>query len=342
MATSRDVAKRAGVSPATVSRVLNNSGYVGADVRERVNRAISELNYVPNRLAQGLRKQHYGQIACVMPSIRNPFYPEIVMGIEETGLAQGYTFSLFNRITKREEYLQVILEGFYDGVIFLSPFEVEKVYDIAEIAKQIPTVVYSDRGHAFGIPHVFVDLRAAMEKNVTQLIEDGHREILFLGYEFVDESENPRYQGYMDAMTTHGFDVPKQLIQFIPDFTDTLSMGYESIQNTLHAGVSFTAVAASNDLLAIGAIRAIIDHGLHVPEDVSVTGVDDIEMARAITPALTTTRIPKHDIGRILMDLLLAQINQDAQGESVVEVATEIIRRESTLNRHGQQDGKQR
>ncbi|GMA63816.1 LacI family transcriptional regulator [Alicyclobacillus fastidiosus] len=330
MATSRDVAKLAGVSPATVSRVLNNSGYVAADVRERVNQAIRDLNYVPNRLAQGLRKQHYGQIACVMPSIRNPFYHEIVMGIEESGLTKGYTFSLFNRVSKKEDYLKVILEGFYDGIIFLSPFEVEKVYDIAEIAKEIPTVVYSDRGHAFGVPHVYVDLRAAMRTNVTQLIEEGHEQILFLGYEFTEESENPRFQGYLDAMTAHRLKVPSGLLQFIPDFTDTLSMGYESTSRVLRAGCPFTAIAASNDLLAIGAMRAVKDSGLVVPEDISVTGVDDIEMARAITPTLTTTRIPKHKIGRILMDLLLAQIEENDLEEKVIEVSTEIIHREST------------
>ncbi|QSO47417.1 LacI family DNA-binding transcriptional regulator [Alicyclobacillus mengziensis] len=334
MTTSRDVAKRAGVSPATVSRVLNNSGYVAADVRERVNQAIRELNYVPNRLAQGLRKQRYGQIACVMPSIRNPFYHEIVTGIEETGLTKGYTFSLFNRVHKREDYLKVILEGFYDGIIFLSPFEVEKVHDIAEIAKQIPTVVYSDRGHVFGVPQVLVDLRKAMRDIVTQLIHDGHRQILFLGYEFVEETENPRYQGYMDAMAEHGAEVPNGLLELIPDFKDTLSVGYESISNVLRERVPFTAIAASNDLLAIGAMRALKDHGLRVSEDVSVTGVDDIEMARAITPTLTTVRIPKHEIGRKLMSLLLERLDGgEIDNHRVVEVATEMICRESTGSR---------
>nr|WP_040289559.1 LacI family DNA-binding transcriptional regulator [Alicyclobacillus hesperidum] len=331
MVTSRDVARKAGVSPATVSRVLNNSGYVAADVRERVNQAIRELNYVPNRLAQGLRKQRYGQIACVMPSIRNPFYHEVVAGIEDIGLTKGYTFSLFNRISKKEEYLKVILEGFYDGIIFLSPFEVEKVYDISEIAKQIPTVVYSDRGHAFGVPHVYVNLREAMRTNVTKLIQDGHRQILFLGYQFEEESENPRYQGYMDAMLEYGLQVPKRLLEFIPDFEDTLSIGYQSISRILQESCGFTAIAASNDLLAIGAMRALNDHGLRVPDDVSVTGIDDIEIARAVTPTLTTMRIPKREIGRELIAILLERIESDDSNDCrVVEVVTEFIRREST------------
>lgn len=335
MATNRDVARRAGVSPATVSRVLNESGYVAADVRERVNRAIADLNYVPNRLARGLRKQHYGQIACVMPSIRNPFYHEIVMGIEEVGLTNGYTFSLFNRITKKEDYLKVILEGFYDGIIFLSPFEVEKVYDIAEIGRTIPTVVYDDRGHPFQVPHVYLDLRKTMNTNVSNLIRDGHEEILFLGYEFADEFDNPRYQGYIDAMAQHGRTVSPELLRFIPDFGDTLSGGYECMRGILAEGLRFTAVAASNDLLAIGAMRALKQHGVHVPDDVSIVGVDDIEMSRLVTPTLTTARIPKHQIGDQLMNLLLRQIKGELIEETVIEVETEYIARESTKPRRG-------
>ncbi|MCL6454593.1 MAG: LacI family transcriptional regulator [Alicyclobacillus sp.] len=330
MATNRDVARLAGVSPATVSRVLNDSGYVAPDVRDRVQRAIAELNYVPNRLARGLRKQRFAQIACVLPSIRNPFYHEILLGIQEAGLARGYTFSLFHRIAKKEEYLKVILGGFYDGIIFLSPFEVEKVYNIAEIGEVLPTVVYDDRGHPFSVPHVYVNLRETMYTNVTKLIEQGHRGILFLGYEFAVETDNPRYLGYMDAMREHGLKVLPEYLQFIADFDDTLSVGYKRMTTVLQQRIPFTAVAASNDLLAIGAMRALQQAGVRIPEDVSVVGVDDIEMARLVTPALSTARVPKRQIGTRLMELLLGTICGDEVTSSTIEVRTSYVEREST------------
>ncbi|GGJ03680.1 LacI family transcriptional regulator [Alicyclobacillus cellulosilyticus] len=329
MPSRLDVARLAGVSPSTVSRVLNNSGYVSEDVRKRVMQAIEELNYIPNRVAQSLRKQRSRQIACIAPSIGNLFYHEILAGIQETAEARDYTFSLYSSSSDKRTYLRVIHEGFYDGVILLSPFDVERVMKLEDIAAHIPLCLYCDRKRSPGIPHVYVDLRQAMRRTVAHLADMGHRNILFLGYEFISPDENPRYQGYVDALTEKGWPVQPELCRFIPDFQDTASVGYQVVKESLALGLRFTAVAASNDLLAIGAIRALLESGRRVPEDVSVTGVDDIEIAHLIKPSLTTVRIPKREIGNTLMHMLLEQIDRELSAGRMVEFPTELIIRES-------------
>lgn len=333
MPTRSDVAKLAGVSPSTVSRVLNDNGYVASEVRKRVLEVIKELNYVPNRAARSLRLQQYQQIACIAPSVGNSFYHEIVAGIEETALEAGYTFSWYNLRREQMGHLQVILEGFYDGIIFLAPYEIGSVFDLERISKRLPTCLYSDRGKFYSIPNVYVDLRAAMRVNIEYLIECGHRQILFLGPEYRDVNENPRFQGYLDAFRNQGLEFCQDLIQLIPNHKDTISYGYERVKQIIEQGMQFTAVAASNDLVAVGALKALQDQGISVPKDISITGVDDVEIASLITPALTTTRIPKRKIGNRLMELLLKQILGEPISEMSVGFLTEFVTRESVMAR---------
>jgi DNA-binding LacI/PurR family transcriptional regulator len=329
MPTRRDVARLAGVSPSTVSRVLNDNGYVAAEVRERVHQAIKELNYVPNRLARSLRTQQCRQIACITPSISNSFYHEIVAGIEETALENGYTFSLYSLTYEKRNYLEVVLSGFYDGLILLAPYEIEKIISLEELAQRLPICLYCDRERHPSLPHVYVDLRQAMRRNVEHLIQLGHRQIVFLGYVFHRPEDNPRFLGYMDAMRAHGLTVPDGLIRFIPEYQDTLSYGHQMVKELIEGGNRCTAIVATNDLFAVGAMRALIEHGLKVPDDVSLTGVDDLEIASLVTPTLTTIRIPKKRIGNLLMRQLLAQIHGDTAVVKASEVPTELVLRES-------------
>ncbi|MCL6626024.1 MAG: LacI family transcriptional regulator [Alicyclobacillus shizuokensis] len=329
MATRRDVARLAGVSPSTVSRVLNDNGYVADDVRKRVHRAIEELNYVPNRLARSLRMQQSRQVACITPSISNSFYLEIVAGIEETALAHDYTFSLYSLTYEKREYLDVVLSGFYDGMILLAPYEMEKIVALSELAGRLPVSLYCDRERHPDFPHVYVDLRRAMRECTEHLISLGHRRIVFMGYQFSRPTQNPRYLGYQDALEAHGIPLDESLTRFFPDHQDTLTCGYQTVCDLLDRGCSFTAICATNDLIAVGAMRALVEHGLRVPDDVSLTGVDDLEIASLVTPTLSTIRIPKRQIGNVLMEQMLAQIHGDAAAPRAVEVSTTLVLRES-------------
>ena len=175
-------------------------------------------------------------------------------------------------------------------------------------------MVYWDLPHGPEIPSVSGDLEGAMAEAVRHLLELGPRRILFLGHEAEFPVQNPRLLGYLSAINATGVPVDPHLIQGIPRWEDSLAAGYHRVMQVLRRGLPFTAVAAANDLLAIGAIRALRERGLSVPEDVSVTGIDDIELSSYVEPPLTTVHLPKRDIGRLLVTGLIEQIEKPESG----------------------------
>ncbi|MBZ5750870.1 LacI family DNA-binding transcriptional regulator [Metabacillus rhizolycopersici] len=329
MVTRKEVAQKAGVSPSTVSRVINNNGYVTTEARERVESAIAELNYIPNQAARNLRMKSYKQIACLTPSITNSFFSEMFVGIEEAALEKGYSLSLYNITKERLNYLKQVLEGPYDGIILLAPYEIGNVIKLNSGVQKKPLSVYWDRQEEIKTPHVFVDLIKVMTNSVEHLIEKGHKEIVFLGHYFENAYGNPRYEGYKLAMDAHHLPVKEYYKKFIAMYQDKLTTGYDEIKSLLENGQSFTAVAATNDLLAAGAMRAIIESGKKVPDDISVIGVDNIELAKIVTPTLTTIDIPKREIGKMLVQQLLDQLHNEMKIETKIESEGRLIERES-------------
>ncbi len=163
MVTRKDVALKAGVSPSTVSRVINNNGYVAFEARKRIEAAIAELNYIPNRAAQNLRTKSYRQIACISPAISNSFFAEMFMGIEEMAIELGYSLSLYNITNRKQNYLKQVLEGPYDGMILLASHELIMIKELLESMQKVPLSIYWDRIEKInipreaGIPHVYID-----------------------------------------------------------------------------------------------------------------------------------------------------------------------------------------
>ncbi len=331
MVTRNDVAKKAGVSPSTVSRVINNNGYVATDVRLRIMQAIDELNYVPSRIANMLRSQKSSQIACVTHSIANPFYNEILLGIEETAYENSYSFSLFNANFEQYDYKRAIRESMFDGLIVLSPAELTKLMNASLLAEELPTVVYWDYSGETSFPHVFVDMEKAMETSVSYLLENGHRQILFLSYEFMTPEENPRFQGYISALAKHRQTLDARMVVMCKRWDDTLASGYAKMKEFLQTSIPFTAIAATNDLLAIGAMRALSEAGMRVPQDVSVTGFDDVDISSYIAPPLTTVHVPKRQIGQELVTMLFDKM-AEKQVNTKLTMPTQLIIRESVTH----------
>ena len=331
MVTRREVADKAGVSPTTVSRVINNNGYVAADVRKRIEEAIVELNYVPNRAAQNLRMRAYKQIACLTPSISNPFFSEMFVGIEEMALEKGYSLSIYNITKEKINYLKQVLEGPYDGMILLAPYEISTIIDLESDVMKMPLSIYWDRPEKIDIPHVFVDVKKVIRQSVEYLIQHGHKEIIYLGH-YDEHHANPRSDGYESAMNAHQLPIKDYYKKFINQYEDKLMMGYAEIKSLLECGQSFTAVAASNDLLAAGAMRAINESGRKVADEISVIGVDNIEIGMMLTPSLTTMDIPKREIGRLLVQQLLDQLHNEKNIERDIEINVNLIERESVKN----------
>jgi DNA-binding LacI/PurR family transcriptional regulator len=333
MATRKDVANRAGVSETTVSRVLNDNGYVEARVRQRVMQAIQDLNYVPHKLARSLKTGKTQDIACITHSVTNPFYSEVVLGIEEEAYKRGYSFSLFNRDLNERDYYEALRRQAYDGLIVLSPVEWTRVADLQTHLNGLPVIAYWDWLDAPAIPYVSVDLEGAMASAVEHLISLKHERVLFLGHEAELPMQNPRLLGYQRALERAGIPLDRRLVQGIPRWEDSLTAGYEHVTRVLQERYSFTAIAAANDLLAIGAVRALHEQGFAVPDDISVTGFDDIEMASYIEPSLTTVQLPKRDIGRVLATQLIEQIEGEPEPLVHCLLDSHLVVRRSTAQR---------
>jgi len=295
LVTKLDVAKLAGVSSTTVSRILNDNGYVSEEVRKRVLKAIKELDYVPNRMARSLRTKKTGQIACITYGLKNAFYAEVVQGIKDEALDNGYTFTIYSSKLDKQQYKQLIFDGSYDGLIILTPLEFLEHVDPEKLPRNIPMSMYWDLAGKTNIPNVKINLRAAMDKIVNHLLDNGHSNIVYLGS--TEDGNgfhyNQRLKGYIKSLTNSGISPSDDYLFHVPTWEDTPSYGYIKIKELIKKNVPFTAIAASNDLMAIGAMRALSEHGLRVPNDVSITGFDDIELAGMITPSLTTISFPK-------------------------------------------------
>nr|WP_249306124.1 LacI family DNA-binding transcriptional regulator [Lederbergia citrea] len=333
MVTRKEVAARAGVSTSTVSRVVNGDKHVSEEARKRVLASIEELRYIPNRAARGLRTKTYKQISCITPSITNSFFSEILSGVEERTAERGYSLSLHIITKENLDSLSVFNEGLYDGLIVLAPFEMRKIIHLEDLTKKFPLSLYWDKKEQTNIPHVFIDLEKAMSKSVQNLIDNGHENIIFLGPNIEDQYENPRLLGYKETMIKNGLDIQDYYLNFIEQYEDSMTNGYLQVKKLINKNKSFTAIAASNDLLAAGAIRAIVESSKKIPEDISVMGMDNIELSSIVTPTLSTMDIPKKEIGRKLADQLITQINGEKPVDQVVEFDVQLINRESVKNR---------
>lgn len=334
MVTRREVAQLAGVSPTTVSRIINDNGYVSEEVRIKVLAAIDELGYVPNRVARSLRTQKSKQVACITYGLTNTFYAEVVQGIEEEALENGYTFSVYSSHIDKQQYHQLILGGFYDGLIILTPSEFLDSVDLKKMRRTIPISVYWDLGDQTNIPNIKINLKEAMKKTVNYLLDNGHSKIVYLGStnNGVGFKENQRLNGYMEALIDRGISFSDDYLLSVPTWRETAVLGYMKVKELIEKQVPFTAISACNDLMAIGAIKALVESGLNVPNDISVTGFDDIELANMITPSLTTISFPKKAIGHSLMNILLRQINGEKIHGNVTEYSADMVYRKTVKN----------
>ncbi len=328
MVTIQDVAKAAGVSVATVSRVLNNSPRVTPETRMIVEAAIKELNYQPNLLGRNLRRAESKTILVLLPSISNPFYSRVVRGMEDTAQKYGYNIMLCNDYSEAEmekNYLELLKKRIADGVIFTAP--VLSAGELEDIAKDYPVVQCCEYIPGASLSHVSIDNEAAAYKAVKHLIDLGHRRIGFVGTQSVFISAIQRENGYKKALLDHGIEVSPELIQYG-------NYGFLSGLNVARSLVKMknrpTAIFAISDVMAMGVMRAITDCGLSVPKDVSVVGFDNIDFSSMISPALTTVSQPRYRLGQTAMEILLEQLKNGTREVKEVILDSKLVIRDST------------
>ena len=329
--TIKDIAKHVGVSIMTVSRVVNNSGYVSEDTRRLVETAINEMGYKPNLMARSLINNKSEFISVIVPDIANPFFAELIKGTE--GIARKYGYNIILSDTNWTESLEVDhIEGamsrMADGIVIVAPKLSEKGLEFYN--KNIPIVVVDRKLRTRDIPNIFVDNKNGAFAATQHLIELGHRKIAFIsGPEGIVNTER-RKKGFFSAFKKAGYETDMDLI-FPGDFKfEGGKKVFEAIRQ-MEESKRPSAVFASNDLMALGVISGAIESGWSVPNDLSVVGFDDILLSSLVNPPLTTVSHPYVKMGERAIEELLIKlenidgIKQDNKLENV------LVRRKSTV-----------
>ncbi|HYF91592.1 MAG TPA: LacI family DNA-binding transcriptional regulator [Symbiobacteriaceae bacterium] len=313
--TIRDVAKTAGVGLGTVSRVLNNSGYVKPETRERVLQAADYLGFVPNMVARSLVRKTTSTIGLIIPDITNPFFPAVTRGVEDEASEAGFTVFLCNTDNDpgmEAQDVKKLRERQVDGMIFVGTTDRRELVE-ALLAEGIPVVVTDRQVADLDVDSVLVDNAAGARSACRHLIDLGHAQIAHAAGHRLTRTGQERFAGYTQALQEAGIPADEGLIAW-GDFT--VESGYRVAQVLLGRAPRPTAVFAANDMMAFGVLRAAQEAGIAVPEELSVVGFDDIQMAGLFRPGLTTVRQPAYEMGRLAMTLLLERIAGSALGNS--------------------------
>jgi LacI family transcriptional regulator len=310
MITIKDVAQHAQVSVTTVSHVINGTRFVSEAARLRVQQAIAALNYVPSALARSLKSSRTHTVGMMIPNNSNPYFAEIIRGIEDTCFEAGFNVILCNSDDdphKQAQYVRVLSEKQVDGLIVLSSGGDPELIATLRSAG-MPQVVVDREIDDLAADLVEVNHELGGYLATRHLLELGHRRIACIAGPQALSPARQRVQGYHRALTEVGLRVDDKLLRSA-DFTS--AGGHEAMSSLLRMRQRRpSAVFASNDLMAIGAVCAAAEAGLRIPEDLSVIGFDDIALAAYCNPPLTTVVQPKHQTGALAARLLLERIAQ--------------------------------
>jgi LacI family transcriptional regulator len=340
----KDIARDAGVAISTVSHVINKTKYVTRETEESVNEAIKKLDYRPDIIARGLRTKSTRTIGVLLPDISQPFYAQVVKGIEEAARIRNYTLIMgctFYDIEEEERQMNSMLDQSIDGFMFFCGYDtyehIKRIYDL-----NVPVVVLDRELADSEIPSVLIDNMLAMEKAVQYLYDIGHRQIGYITFPHENQTTiRKRYEGYCKALK-------KNNLPYNPDFViidgqlrlDELKGTYVAVKKKIerqkierqktHAAIMPTAIATLGDFLALGAMKALKEAGYRIPEDISVMGFNNEIICAFSDPALTTIKQPKKSMGQTAANLLLDIIEGKKIEKKNIVLETEIIERSST------------
>lgn len=327
----KDIAERAGVSVATVSRALSGSTLVTDETRQRIHDLARELNYRPNVSARNLRTRRSMSVLLVVRDVGNPFYLDILKGVEATARKAGYAVLMGNTENdpaREVEYFNMLRDGHADGMILMTgKLPAPRPGESADVSR-LPIVVALEMIETSGFPHVQIDNIAAAQTAVEHLIALGHRRIAHIAGPLPEVMATHRRDGYRAAMLAAGLSIPDGY-EVRGDYL--LETGEACAAKLFALPEPPTAIFVANDEMAYGAIHALRRLGRDVPGDVSVVGFDDLYLSKAFYPPLTTVSQPRTDIGRTAMSLLLNILSgDDVAAEPAVVLPTALNIRGST------------
>jgi LacI family transcriptional regulator len=326
--TLKMVAERAGVSVNTASRAINNKPDINEETKKRILQIAQELGYVRNDTAVALRTKRTGTLGVVIADNRNPFYAEVLNGIEEAAREKNYHIILTNTqrdYKKEEEAINLLLAKRVDGLL-ITPVQ-DRDDDIKNlIDANIPFVIVGRDFENIEVDAVYNDEVKGGFLATEYLIKKGHKRIALINGFLHKSPAKGRLEGYKKALKKYGIPFDDALVT-VGDID--VKDGYERTKQLLEKGLNFTAIFAYNDMMAFGAMQAIKEKGLRIPEDIGLVGYDDIPFASLISPPLTTIRLKKQDLGVESVKLLLSRINGNRKKTKKVMLGVELQIRES-------------
>jgi len=325
----KDIAREAGVSTATVSHVINKTKYVSDETREKVQRAIKKFNYHPNAHAQMLALGRSKMIGLLVSDISNPFFPEIIKSIEAAVFESGYNLILLNtnyETGRAVEYVHRLVQMKVAGIILMIAEFDPALIDEAKRKKT--SIVFHDLGVVGErMSNIILDYAVGIDEAVQHLVSLGHTKIAHIAGAHEIHSAGVRQQAFVDAMKRY---LPKEKKPKIYEGDFRFEGGRRAASRMLSEKELPTAVVVANDLMSLGAMQEFKAAGLHIPQDISIVGFDDISFASLAEPPLTTVCSPRLEIGRRAFEALMLTVDRPHQQGVEVRVPTYLIQREST------------
>lgn len=334
VAVIKDVAKLAGVSVGTVSKYLNTPELLKEEKREAVEDAIKKLNYKPNLFARNLRVQDSKTIAVIAQEIRNPFHAALFNTIRREAMKYNYSVVLYSindvngSIDKLFESLPV---HYFSGLILCYFHDMEQSISFAKRHDKVPMVIMSNSDRFFSEYDsekiVHADFTLGIQKVCEYLISLGNQNIAYIGCKTKDTAHEPKLKGFLMTMEKYHLE-PHSIIRLEKEYT--METGYESAEQILKQDTLPDAILSDTDIMAIGALNCLRDHGVRVPEDMMLGSFDNIEFSRYCNPRLTTVNVPIEAMSVKAVELLLAQMESGQPSGSGTAFDLELIVREST------------
>jgi len=326
----KDVARTAGVSTATVSRVLSNGAHVRPEVRERVLQAVEQLGYRPNLLARGLRSQRSNTIGLIVSDIRNPFFTAVSRAVEDTAYAQGFSLILCNTDENPEKetiYLNLMHDENVAGVIFSPTRQTAANFAVSNFS--FPIVMVDRSIQDADVDAVLLDNVDAAYRLTNHLIEQGYQYFGALCGE-MSTTGRERYAGFEKALRSHNL---APLLEQVKYVQPKIEAGYATTLKMIDAALPLDALVTTNSLLAVGALQAIRERNLTIPDDIALVTFDETTWAALVQPALTLIVQPTYEIGKTATELLLQRIADPSRSTRQVLLKGQLLVRESSRPR---------
>ena len=332
MVNYNDIARIAKVSPTTVSHVINETRFVMPGTKKRVLEVMKKLKYQPNLLARSLATGKTQSIGLVISDIRNPFYPELVQGVEELAVKNDYNVFLCNTdydIEKGLRSIGALVKRKIDGIIVASSQVDSSIID--QLMDTDVSFVLVDWGKRnISVDSLYFDYKVGIAEAIAHLVSLKHRNIHFISGPKTLKTAKIRTRNFIDAIKKHkNIDLNYKIFEG----DHKIEGGYRTVQKILKEKTIPTAIVCSNDLTAIGAMKALEAGGIKVPDDMSIVGLDNILLTEIISPALTTIELERYRIGKTAMELLLNRIRNKKLPKQTCIFKTKLIVRESTAQR---------